>query len=189
MQESIDHSDREHGLGAVVSLLEILADLDSVDEESAPLPDGGLAQARAAATQLFGGSEPTMEADAAPAVLSMDFGQIEAWLAESTLQAATSRGAIAAQTLDRHEPGLTAYGYEPDVEIDADVDADTATATITVVVRPVDAPAAPLVLTVTNPAGVIRRGTVNTYGLVVVDDVPISEASPNDLTFEWSMAT
>jgi hypothetical protein len=189
MRESIDHSDREHDLGAVVSLLEILADLDSVDEESAPLPDGGLAQARAAAARLFGGPEPTGEADAAPTVLSMDFGQIETWLAESELQGAASRGAVAAQTLDRHEPGLTAYGYDPDVEIDADVDADTATATITVVVRPVDDTAAPLVLTVTNPAGVIRRGTVNTYGLVVVDDVPISEASPNDLTFEWSVTT
>src|ERR1700722_11854842 len=102
MRESIDHSDREHDLGAVVSLLEILADLDSVDEESAPLPDGGLAEARAAARLLFGSSEPTMKADAAPRVLSMDFEQIEAWLAESEQPIATSRGAVAAQTLDRH---------------------------------------------------------------------------------------
>jgi hypothetical protein len=189
MRESIDHNDREHDLGAVVSLLEILADLDSVDEESASLPDGGLAEARASAARLFGGSEPTAEADTAPTVASMMFEQIEGWLAESTLQVATSRGAAAAQTLDRHEPGLVAYGYEPDVEIDADIDADAATATITVVVQPVHAIAATLVLTITSAAGAVRRGTVNAYGIVVVDDVPISEASPNDLRFEWSMAT
>lgn len=111
MGESIDHSDREHDLGAVVSLLEILADLDSVDEESAPLPDGGLAAVRAAATRLFDSSEPAGEADATPTVLSMEFERIEAWLAESALQGVTSRGAVAAQTLDRSEPGLTAYGY------------------------------------------------------------------------------
>ena len=189
MRESVDHNDREHDLGAVVSLLEILADLDGVDEESVSLPDGGLAEARAAAAQLFGRPEPAAVVEVAPTVVSMLFAQVEGWLAESTLEAATTRGAVAAPTLDRHEPGLAAYGYEPDIEIDADIDADTATATITVVVQPVSDTAMPLVLTVTNTAGVVRRGTVNAYGVVMVDDVPISEASPNDLKLEWSVAT
>jgi hypothetical protein len=192
MRESIDHNDREREPGAVVSLLEILADLDGVDDESVSLPDGGLAEAQAAAARLFGGPKAAAAgAEASPQVVSMLFTQIEGWLAESTLETATgtSRGEIATPTLDRHEPGLATYGYEPDIEIDADIDPEAATATITVVVQPVDDTAAPLVLTVTNTAGVVRRGRVNTYGVVVVHDVPITGASPNDLTLQWSVAT
>lgn len=179
MRESTDRDDRGHDLGAVVSLLEILADLDGVGEESAPLPEGGLAEARAAAARLLRG-------DGGPAPVSMSFTEIETWLSESALEAATVRGAVTAPTLDRHEPGLVAYGYQPDIEIDADVDPEAATAVVTVVVEPIDDRAQPLVLSVRTAAGVTRTAPVNAYGMVVIDNLPITARSPNDLRFEWS---
>ncbi|MFB9183523.1 hypothetical protein ACFFX1_35795 [Dactylosporangium sucinum] len=169
-----------------MSLLEILADLDCADEESAPLPDGALAEARAAAARLFAEADADEQRGAGPAAVSMMFNEIEGWLASSAQELATVRGTVAAPTLDRNEPGLAAYGYEPDVEIDADIDVDARTAVITVVVEPIGDVRSPLTLAVRNAAGVVRRGTVNAYGVVVIGKVPISEHSPNDLSFEWA---
>jgi hypothetical protein len=186
MRESTDRNDQEHDLGAVVSLFEILADLDRVDEETMPLPEGGLAQAQAAAAQLFTGVGQLTPAAAnpviaTPAAVAMTLTAIEEWLSTTNLEAATVRGAVAASTVDGHEPGLVAY-----IEIDADIDTETGTAKITVVVEAVENRGAPLELSVRNAAGVTRTGVVNSYGVVVIEDMPITEHSPNDLRFEWS---
>jgi hypothetical protein len=88
--------------------------------------------------------------------------------------------------LDGHEPGLVAHGYRPDVVIDADIDREAGTAVVVVTLEPIDDDPRPLVLSVSTAAGVTRRGTVNAYGMVRIENLPITGDSPNDLRFEWS---
>lgn len=174
---------------SLVSLLEVLTELDALtDTRPDVIPTSELEEAHARAHAAFDQAPSAADTPLATVASLSVADEVEAWLAQAPLAAVRVRGPISMPTLDKSVPELEDYGYEPIIEIDADVDSTNHEAEITLVLRPVRDNPHPLRAVITCGDGTVRSAEVGPYGLAKLAAIPITDATPGDLTFAFMLS-
>lgn len=152
------------------TLLDALAELDSDQDRYAPT-DEEIAQAQRLARLEFDVAAARTDDSATVLLAETTVDEIEQWLADAPADEVRARGPMAAPTIDRVVPELTAAGYAPEVEIDVDLDSETAEIAVQLTATR-DDPAV-LLVRVVDHTGAPHSARVNRYGLATVPNVPL----------------